>query len=276
VDGINHRIFIPPGQTNIGYIARVKHYVVSSTWNASSPNYGDLFEPDRFPSGAYFGAQFNIIPAQYDVGIEVQVRLVKTSASFPTNGANVDFAALLSDIIIGFQAVAGPGPPPFQFPQFTARVNATFSMYTPTCTTPSLNNNSNTVPLGVAPLNTFSGPGTVTAWKAFTLRVNCTQGFNQGVQYRFLACPTCTSPPPGSILSLDSNATASGVGVQVRHANNTPLAFNSDYTLTDYDNTTGGQYDIPLRARIVQTCPTNNCVTPGSVRASMIMQMIYP
>jgi len=65
--------------------------------------------------------------------------------------------------------------------------------------------------------------------------------------------------------------------VQILHADDsTPLTFNSDYTVTAYDNASGGQYDIPLRARIIQTCAATNCIVPGQVRASMIMQMIYP
>jgi len=115
----------------------------------------------------------------------------------------------------------------------------------------------------------LSGQGSAAPSKPFNLRVNCTAGLNQGVKYRFLACPSCTSPPPNSTLPLDSNATANGVGVQILHADDSTPTFNSDYTVTAYDSASGGQCDIPLRARIIQTCSATNCVVPGQVRTSI-------
>jgi len=123
----------------------------------------------------------------------------------------------------------------------------------------------------------LSGQGSAAPSKPFNLRVNCTAGLDQGGKYRVLACPSCTSTPPNSTLPLDGNATANGVGVQILHADDsTPLTFNSNYTVIAYDSASGGQCDIPLRTRIIQTCSATNCVVPGQVRTSMIMQMIYP
>jgi len=121
----------------------------------------------------------------------------------------------------------------------------------------------------------------------FTLRVNCTAGWNQGVRYRFRACTTCNTPPPNSTLPLGSGSSAQGVGVQILQSNGTtPLAFNTNLNLTGYNPGTGGWYDIPLRARVIQTCNcpggqprcynSYNCVKPGSIRTSMVVQIIYP
>jgi len=174
-------------------------------------------------------------------------------------------------------------------------INASFTVAAPpppppptTCSTPSLAGSGNIVPLGndIA-YNHFTGPGTAAPAVPFTLRVSCNAGASPNVRYRFLACPSCSTPPPNSTLPPGSGSTAQGVGVQILNNNNTPLAFNTYFNLPGYAPNTGSKhYDIPLRARIIQTCNCPggqpncynqyNCVKPGSVKTSMTMQMSIP
>jgi len=267
--GTTYRIFKPVNQPNIGYIvrARIQGDITSGWGRPTTPGSTNITQA----SGE--------IDFYFHTNIQVQIRMIKTSAFWPTNGATVNFAAIISSIQI----------PADTSHTFTGRANVNFQVSTPqpptTCTTPSLAGSGNIVPLGndIAYAN-FTGPGTATSSVPFTLRVQCNAGSSPTVRYRFLACTTCNTPPNNSTLPMGTGATASGIGVQILNNNSTPLAFNINFNLTGYAPNTGNkQYNIPLRARVIQTCTCpngqpnchnhHNCVVPGTVRASMIMQM---
>jgi len=284
VDGINYRIFVPQNQSKIGYIVRMRmndiisYNVTSTNWaSQSSLNRTSLLamNPMVTGGGMDYGSR---------VSIEIQIRLVKINAAWPPGGnSTINFSASQPEVEIKWWsgrhwATLG----------YTARANVTFNVTTRSCTTPSVIGSGNsTVQLGndIAYGN-FNGPGTAAPSVPFTLRVQCSAGWTQGVRYRFHACPTCNTPPNNSTLPMGSGATAQGIGVQILNNNSMPLAFNTNLNLSGYNSNTGGTYNIPLRARVIQTCtcPNNqpnchnhhNCVVPGTVRASMIMQMVYP
>ncbi|WP_164992075.1 fimbrial protein [Burkholderia stabilis] len=164
-----------------------------------------------------------------------------------------------------------------------------------TCTTPDVN-----VDMGQHQTKAFSGAGSATPWKDFSIRLqNCpafygsssfvtnndsATGWNSTISTNpntlgFSLQPTTTIVDPAQgIVALKQTtsgpAAATGVGLQMANASNQPVSFNttmpSGITPTA---TPGANYSIPLRARYIQT--GSAAPTPGPADTSVMFTINY-
>lgn len=164
-----------------------------------------------------------------------------------------------------------------------------------TCTTPDVN-----VDMGQHQTKVFSGAGSATPWKDFSILLqNCpaftgsssyvqnndsATGWNSSVATNpntigFSLAPTTpiVDPAQGIVALAPTSsgpAAATGVGLQVANASNAPVAYNTVMPSGIVPSaTSGASYSIPLRARYVQT--GSAAPTPGPANTSMMFTINY-
>jgi len=145
----------------------------------------------------------------------------------------------------------------------------------PTCavTTPSIQ-----VPLGNVPRSAFSGIGSTSPEKSFTIGLNCSGGA-QGVAatiYTTLTDQTKTTNT-SNVLSLTTTSTAKGIGIQIRNGTNIVSYGPASSTIGNQNQWMAGQsingtFNIPLTASYVQT---DAAITPGSANGIATFTMGY-
>jgi len=146
----------------------------------------------------------------------------------------------------------------------TVSGNPTFSELA--CSTPNV-----TVNMGTRSNMDFGGIGSPAPATSFAIDVNnCPAGI-QGIQYR-LDAVTRVLDAAKSIVALDSNSTARGVGVQLLDNAGAILPLGANRSFTGYRPTAGGSYRIPLRARYHQTAWA---ITGGTANTAMTFTMTY-
>ncbi|WP_421081431.1 fimbrial protein, partial [Serratia fonticola] len=92
------------------------------------------------------------------------------------------------------------------------------------------------------------------------------------VQYSF-APTTSVANAANGVVVLNSNSTATGVGMQLLLTPTTPVTFGTTYPLTSYDPAvSNGNYTLPLYAALYQTA---TAVTPGLVNSSITFTASY-
>lgn len=135
------------------------------------------------------------------------------------------------------------------------------------CTTPDV-----TVALGKHSSTEFTGPGSTTSAVSFNINVNaCPAGMNS-VKYRVDPSTTVVDQSR-SVVALDKSSSATGVGIQLLKSDGTtalPLATLT--ATTGYNATSGGNFQIPLKARYYQTGAS---VGPGPANTTMTFTMSY-
>ncbi|VWB76213.1 fimbrial protein [Burkholderia stagnalis] len=145
----------------------------------------------------------------------------------------------------------------------------------PTCsvTTPAI-----TVPLGSMPASTFTGVGSVSSSKPFNIVLQCSGGETGTVTNVYTTLTDHTNPGNVSdTLSLASDATATGIGIQVLNGS-TVIKYGPDSSATGNTNqwkageAGNGTFTIPLTARYIQTAPK---VTPGMANGLATFTMSY-
>jgi type 1 fimbria pilin len=146
----------------------------------------------------------------------------------------------------------------------------------PTCavTTPSI-----VVPMGsYLAQKTFTGVGTVSPAQPFNIGLNCAGG-TTGISATVYTTLTDQTNPGNvsSTLSLSSNSTAKGVGIQILNGT-TPVSFGPDSSVVGNTNqwqagvTGNTSFTIPLAARYVQTAST---VSAGTANGMATFTMSY-
>jgi type 1 fimbria pilin len=154
-----------------------------------------------------------------------------------------------------------------------------------------------TVPMGEHRARSFTGVGSASGWVDFSIGLRGCPAFfgvrrsfhtsNAGTEERlnealanaisYRADPsTAIVDGPQSIMALSNAndpAVAKGIGIQVALPNNAPIGFgtyrDSGLVLTP---TVNGSYDIPLRARYIQT---QSRVLPGRADGTMVVTFQY-
>ncbi|WP_196492673.1 fimbrial protein [Burkholderia stagnalis] len=168
----------------------------------------------------------------------------------------------------------GPGNT-YQAISFRIGGGVTVRPQVPTCrvTTPAI-----TVPLGSMPASTFTGVGSVSPSKPFNIVLQCSGGETGTVTNVYTTLTDHTNPGNVSdTLSLASDATATGIGIQVLNGS-TVIKYGPDSSAAGNTNqwkagTTGnGTFTIPLTARYIQTAPK---VTPGTADGLATFTMSY-
>ncbi|RQS13961.1 pilus assembly protein, partial [Burkholderia sp. Bp9002] len=133
------------------------------------------------------------------------------------------------------------------------------------CTTPNV-----TVNMGSTMQSAFKGIGsTTTPPVAVNVVVNACPSGLSSIQYQFIPVNAVLDSTNG-VLALSSDSTATGIGLQLKDNSGTALKYNTRYTLTSYNASTGGSYTIPLKAAYYQTSAT---VKPGSANAVLTFTM---
>lgn len=134
--------------------------------------------------------------------------------------------------------------------------------FTPTC---SVNTTNIDVPLGSTPAGDFSGIGSTPRTKNFNLGLWCDDGVNMIMTLNATQSAETTDK---SVIALNGNDAAKGVGIQVLYNNNLvrlgqPLSLGASHY---------GVNDIPFTARYIQT---QSKITGGSASATATFTMTY-
>lgn len=115
------------------------------------------------------------------------------------------------------------------------------------------------------------GVSTTAGATPFSLVINdCPQGFNR-IGYSIQPVGGTMSEGSGT-LPLLAGSSATGLSIRIVDAADIPLQSGVSLPVNEYDKSTGGSYRIPMSASYVQT---SGKVTPGSVRAGMLILLDY-
>lgn len=201
-------------------------------------------------SGAFTGALF---------GYGMQFAFVKTG---PITGGTAS-APTGPIVTTGPDTTATSGPSPLVTISLTG--SATFSVSA--CQTPDV-----VVPMGNRFRSEFTGVGSGSTPVGFNIQLNSCPVGMKSIQYRIDPVTTVVNSTQ-SVVALDSNSTAGGVGVQLlNNAGTAAFPLQSLQVFSGYNSTTGGSYTIPFKARYYQT---GTAVTGGSANTSMTFTMQY-
>lgn len=147
---------------------------------------------------------------------------------------------------------------------YTANLSSS-SIVNPTCTVASA---SIQVPLGNVERRTFSGPGSTSPAKNFSIPLRCAVGAR--VSFRLDATAVGSAAP--GVIALDTPATGSraqGIGVQILHTG-TPVKFAT--AIVAGIASAAGAYNVPFTARYYQTAAG---ITAGTANAHATFTMTY-
>lgn len=264
------------GAAGVGMAVMFKTTV--SGYNCSSTNYLDLTRsgtvPGFFGPPPYGWAGAGCVNSytsqtQYHSG-QVAVRLVRIAGT-PVSGS-VTRAGALDQICAYYGGPASSqSVTTYQDSAPCSSVSLTSTtIQLAACTTPNVK-----VDLGshnVSDADLAAIGSTTTAVPVNIKLNNCLAGMN-AIQYRIEPNTTVVNQAL-SIVSLDSAASASGVGVQLLNSAGTApfaLSTTSFQAFAGYNTSTGGDYVIPLMARYYRT----GNLSPGTATSSMVFTMLY-
>lgn len=261
VEGDTYNVYNTAVKAGLGYIARWRYTVKGQTsqWYPLSVANGVYQTPSELFTVAYdSGKTFNI-------GIDVQIRFVKTANSL-TAGTTAVFDPMY---LRHFQMNNGSsdyGTGSYMIAEFLAGgliINPTAG----TCTTSNVNVN-----LPQTGRSEFKGIGTVAARTAFTLDFKqCPAGL-ASISYSFTPTTSIIDNSNG-VFSTDSSSNATGVGFQLLTDQETPVNFNTNYLLTTYDpSITNGNYTVPMKIGLYQT---SESVMSGNVSGAVTFTLSY-
>jgi major type 1 subunit fimbrin (pilin) len=242
----------------VGVAVQFRIYTNACGWNGSWLNLGT--PGTQFPS-SWYGGSCNGSGLGTDGG-QAQAALVTTGQVTPgiTSGGTLFQAA-------GFMQSPGSG----SFTQISPGLQS-FSL-TPTaitvlaCVTPNV-----LVPMGSHRANEFTGVGSGTTTVPVSINLNSCPGGMNSIQYRIDAVTSVVNSAQ-SVVALDSNSTATGIGVQLMNSAGTAAFPLSSYqSLSGYNRATGGNYTVNLKARYYQAAAS---ISPGLANASMTFTMQY-
>ncbi|WP_158515305.1 fimbrial protein [Paraburkholderia phytofirmans] len=195
-----------------------------------------------------------------NVGGQAQIAFVKTGPITPgtaSGGVLFEAAAVVGPFSTGATLVSGM--------RKSFKVDS-ISFTVGSCTIPDM-----PVSMGSYKASTFTGPNSSSNPIDFSVAVNsCPAGLN-GIQYSFDA-PSGVINATAGVIALSSNSTATGIGLQLKDNSGNALKYNTNYTLSSYNKSTGGSYTIPLKASYYQT---GKAVTAGSANGTLTITMTY-
>ncbi|CAI0957901.1 fimbrial protein [Serratia quinivorans] len=144
----------------------------------------------------------------------------------------------------------------------------TMNSFTVSTTACSVTNTAIKVPMGDVLKTAFTGQGSTTPEKSFSISLDCDAATRVNLT---LDDPTGTSPLPGvlPLTTASEGTTATGVGIQVLY-NDAPVTFGSMFNIAT--TTSQGAMAIPLKARYYQTAGT---VTAGKANSMATFTLTY-
>lgn len=151
---------------------------------------------------------------------------------------------------------------------FTSTVSGQIQFTVGACVTPDVQ-----VSLDPASAKDFTGVGSTAGAKSFNIAVNgCPPGLTS-VAYQLDAASgiTVINGSQG-VIGLGGAASAKGVALQIKDANNNAVGLGVMRATAGYNTTSGGSFAIPLKTMYYQTA---NPVTAGSVVSQAVFTMSY-
>lgn len=140
----------------------------------------------------------------------------------------------------------------------------------PTCSVDTASRDQ-VVSLPKTSIHKFSGVGSFTGNKPFSMKLSCAAGVSVYATINDANDVTNT----GQNLTLDSTSTAAGVGVQIlANGSNTPFSFGSDNQFYLFQNTSTNTafLSVPFQSRYVQT---KSIISAGTVIAKATISFNY-
>jgi len=271
-DGRTHYVYQVPGIPNLGYILKTSTVNENAINNDSASEWkiarqfgrGDIInqDPQTVNNMLWYTARVQLVKLQDGL-----------QGPFPIN---INFVLMNEVYQVDLHKdgnLNNPATSSAQLQSFAFVMNVNIIDDIPrSCTTPS-------VPLVVLPMvwpSSFNGQGSTTGETPFEIKFHdCTDNL-ASISYKFTPSNNVPSPNPAVGL-LGNSGTATGVAVQIVHDNpqRTPHPLNVDAILSD--PATGlpvdGDFDFKLRARYYQT--DNAAPTGGTVKAAMIVHLVY-
>lgn len=144
---------------------------------------------------------------------------------------------------------------------FTQRITITPQ----TCMTPNV-----TVSMGTPKTSDFTVLNKRITPVPFDIKLNSCPNNMNSIKYR-IDPTTSIINSSESVVSLSSESTAKGVGVQILDASNNPLPLGSNNTFSSYV-TSGGNFSIPLKAAYYKQ---ENVISGGIANTSLTFTMTY-
>ncbi|MGO4329775.1 fimbrial protein [Cupriavidus sp. 2TAF22] len=145
----------------------------------------------------------------------------------------------------------------------------------PTC---KLSSAHISVPMRNVPIGDFKGVGSTANENPFEVALSCADGISGATTNVYATLTDMTDPANrGDVLTLSPGSTAQGVGIQVLK-DSTPLRYGADSSAAGNLNqwfagsASNGLFNIPLRARYVQTLPD---VAAGTANGRATITMSY-
>lgn len=215
---------------------------IGDTGLAWSLGYHDILYGDELPAGkGYFFGNVKV-----DLSL-IKVGAVKAGASIPMG-------------ILGYMSANN------EVNIFVIKTGNKSSVATLSCKTPDV-----TVKMGDKnDVGRFKGVGTSLAPVKFSIALKeCPEGISK-VSYQ-LNPNTAVVDATRSVIALDANSTAKGVGLQLLDNAGNPVALKTKLQYSDYDKL-GGNFDIPLKAAYHQT---GSAIVPGTANSSLTFVMSY-
>lgn len=260
-DGQTYSVYTSVVKDGLGYIVRWRYTVKgqTSTWYPLTTAAGVYQMPAELFTVNYDSGK------SYNVGVDVQVRFVKTASTL-TAGSVSAFDPTYMRTYQTYKGATYLGVLTYMIADFKGG-GLNISTAGGTCTTPNVN-----VTLPPVDRSGFRAIGYTAARTDFDLKFNqCPAGL-ASISYAFTPTSAIKDSVNG-VFALDSSSTASGVGLQMLTAQNIPISFNTAYLLTTYDpSVANANYTVPLRVGLYQT---NNQVAPGSVSGSVTFTLSY-
>ncbi|QXD01097.1 fimbrial protein [Klebsiella sp. PL-2018] len=263
VDGQTYTIYDTTHKPGLGYIARWR-YTIRGQTSDWFPLRGKIPGTYETP-GPFYNVNYDSSNPTWNIGLDVQVRLVKTTKSL-TAGPVV---SAIDPIYVRHYQKYGlsyfPGGGSYIIAQNPlGGVNIVTGG---TCTTSDVKVN-----LPPAARSEFTGVGYTTARTDFNLLFSkCPAGLSS-ISYLFTPTTAIIDNANG-VFALSSTSMASGVGIQLLNDQNIPLSFNTAYLLTDYDpGQDNATYTLPLRAGLYQTAKN---VSSGDVSGAVTFTLVY-
>ena len=261
VDGQSYNIYNTVVKTGLGYIARWRYTVKGQTsdWYPLTVANGVYQTPAQMFNVSYDNS------SSWNIGVDVQIRFVKTSTTL-TAGSTSVFDPMYMRHYQVYNSSASVGSGTYMIADFLAG-GLIITTTDGTCTTSDVN-----VTLPPVSRSDFTGVGYTAARTDFSLNfTKCPAGL-ASIGYLFTPTTTIINNTNG-LFALDSNATASGVALQLLSEQDVPITFNTAYLLSAYDpSKNNANYSVPLRAGIYQT---GSNVSSGSVSGAVTFTLIY-
>lgn len=261
IDGQTYNVYDTVVKDGLGYVARWRYTVKGqmSDWYPLTVANGIYQTPSQL---------FNVSDddaGSWNIGVDVQVRFVKTKASLRA-GSTAVFDPMYMRHYQTYGGSNSVGSGTYMIAQFRAG-GLVISTTGGTCTTSDVNVN-----LPPASRASFTGIGYTTSRKNFDLVfTECPAGL-ASISYLFTPTTAILDNSQG-VFAISPTSTASGVGIQLLNDQDVPLSFNTSYLLTDYDPTVdNATYKIPLRAGLYQTEAN---VSPGGINGAVTFTLSY-